>query len=223
MVQGHVLVLNKSWVAIHIASVRRALTLMYMDAASAIHPVEFAPYDFERWVAVSQNGLGGRYIYTPRLRIRIPEVIILTHFNGFIRHEVRFSRASLFERDKNRCQYCGQTFPRSQLTIDHIIPQSRGGEDTWENLAVACLRCNVKKGSRTPDEWGVPLIRTPQKPAWAPLMGNRVPREQLAIWQKFVDPRGWKVVTDEEAGDSEDDDAFFLEDDHFPEADAIAG
>lgn len=194
LARGHVLVLNRSWVAVHIAPVKRALCLLYQGHARAVHPTEFSLYDFDAWVELSRNGQanGGRYIHTPNLRIRVPEVILLNVFNGFVRHEVRFSRHSIFERDRGICQYCGKHFPRTQLTIDHVIPQSRGGADTWENLVLACLACNVRKADRTPEEANMPLIRRPVKPAWLPQLGTRVPREQMAVWRRFVDNGVWQ-------------------------------
>ncbi|MCC6487506.1 MAG: HNH endonuclease [Candidatus Hydrogenedentes bacterium] len=162
-----------------------------MGAARAVHPYEYSLHDFEDWLTLSQDGLGGRYIHTPNIRIRVPEVILLTLFNGFIRHEVRFSRHSIFERDKGLCQYCGRHFPKSQLTLDHVIPQSRAGEDSWENLVVACLACNVRKGNRTPDEAGMPLLKHPIKPAWIPHFGARIPNDQLEVWRRFVDANRW--------------------------------
>jgi len=187
MLEGQVLVLNKSWAAVHIATVRRALTLLYLDMARAVHPKDYTLYDFDAWVELSQDGLGGRYIHTPCVRIRVPEVIQLSLFNGFIQHDVHFSRTSIMDRDRHTCQYCGRPFPRTQLTIDHVVPQSRGGGDSWENLVIACLACNVRKGNRTPEEAGMPLLRRPVKPAWIPHFGARVPEEALATWQRFVD------------------------------------
>lgn len=113
MFEGNVLVLNKSWAAVHIASARRAMTLLYVGAARAVHPNHYSLHDFEDWVEPVADGLGGRYMHTPNLRIRVPEVILLTLFNGFIHHEVRFSRQeSIFERDKGTCQYYrGNGFP----------------------------------------------------------------------------------------------------------------
>ncbi len=187
MLEGQVLVLNKSWAAVHIATVRRALTLLYLGMARAVHPRDYTLYDFEGWVELSQDGLGGRYIHTPSFRVRVPEVIQLSSFNGFVQHEVHFSRSTLLDRDRSSCQYCGRVFPRPQLTLDHVVPQSRGGDDSWENLVVACLACNVRKGNRTPEEAGMPLLRRPVKPAWIPHFGARVPDDQLATWQRFVD------------------------------------
>lgn len=193
MIEGQVLVLNKSWVAIHIASVRRALSLLYQGLARAVHPSDYSLYDFNDWCELSQYIESGNYVHTVRLRVRIPEVIILRTFNGFVRYEIRFSRRNIFERDRNTCQYCGRRTPKPDLTIDHVIPRSRGGRDTWANVVLACIECNVKKANRTPEEARMPLIRKAIKPAWLPQLGARVPSEQIMSWQRFVDTAYWDV------------------------------
>ena len=193
MLEGQVLVLNKSWVAVHIASVRRALSLLYQDLARAVHPQDYSLYDFDDWCQLSQCVESGQFIHTVSVRIRIPEVIILKGFNDFIRHEVRFSRRNIFERDKNTCQYCGQRSSKSDLTLDHVIPRSRGGYDSWDNLVLACMACNVRKANRTPEEARMPLIKKPGKPAWLPQFGTRIPNSQLMSWQRFVDTAYWDV------------------------------
>jgi 5-methylcytosine-specific restriction endonuclease McrA len=108
-----------------------------------------------------------------------------------VRREVRFSRRNIFERDSNTCQYCGRRFSKSDLTLDHVVPRSRGGRDSWENLVLACVNCNVRKGNRTPEEAQIRLVRKPTKPAWLPTFGARIPREQFVSWQRFVDAAYW--------------------------------
>jgi 5-methylcytosine-specific restriction endonuclease McrA len=193
MVDGQVLVLNKSWVAVNIATVRRAITLLYQDLARAVHPEDYSLYDFEDWCELSQLQKQGRMIHTTALQIRIPEIILLNGFNGFIHKEVRFSRRNIFERDKHTCQYCGKHLAKPELTIDHVIPQSKGGGDFWENLVLACMKCNVRKGNRTPVQAGMPLIRKPIKPTWLPTLGKRIPNHKLSSWQQFVDTAYWDV------------------------------
>lgn len=203
MVEGQVLVLNKSWVAVNVATVRRAMSLLYQGVARAVHPADYSLYDFEDWCELSAAREDwrqrsspyeeGRYIRTPSISIRVPEVVLLRGFNGFFRQEVRFSRRNIFERDRNRCQYCGKRFAKSDLTIDHVIPRSKGGRDTWENLVLACVKCNVQKGNRTPREAGRPLWRKPVKPSWLPKLGTRLPTGELSSWQRFVDAAYWDV------------------------------
>ena len=197
MLDGQVLVLNRSWMAIHVTHVRRALCLLFQGHARAVHPNSFSLHDFDDWRTLPSHGDTTRFANTPSTRIAVPDVILLRWFNGFVRHEVRFSRHNIFERDACHCQYCKRRLQRAQLTLDHVMPQSRGGDESWENLVVACLPCNVKKGNRTPEEAGMPLWRVPKKPGWVPQLSARVPSEQFAIWQQFVDTSCWKADASE--------------------------
>lgn len=190
-VDGQVLVLNRSWIAINVASVKRAVSLLYQGLARAVHPDDYSLHNFDDWCQLSLAKEDGRYIHTPSMKIRVPEVIILTGFNGFFRKEIRFSRRNIFERDQHMCQYCGRKLPKSELSIDHVVPQSQGGSDSWENLVLACLKCNVRKGNKTPSEASMPLIRRPRKPLWLPSLGARVPSAELNSWQRFVDTAYW--------------------------------
>lgn len=196
MLDAQVLVLNKSWVAVNVTPVRRALTLLFQNQARVVHPHDYTLYDFENWCGLSRYGEtfdGGRFITTPSLRIRLPEVILLSGFNGFIKREVRLSRRNIFERDEHRCQYCGERFAKHDLTIDHVLPRSRGGRDTWENLTLACVKCNIRKGNRTPDEAHMKLLRKPAVPRWLPRFGTPIPKDELMSWQRFVDLAYWNT------------------------------
>ena len=194
MTDAQVLVLNKSWVAVNVAPLKRALTLLFQDHARVVHPLDYALYDFKSWCELSVVGgsLGGRrYIHTPSMRVRVPEVIVLSDFNGYVKQEVRLSRRNIFLRDRHVCQYCGRRHAKTELTIDHVIPRSRGGRDSWENLVLACVACNMKKRDLTPDEARMPLLRRPGAPRWLPRFGAHIPREELMSWQRFVDLAYW--------------------------------
>lgn len=82
---------------------------------------------------------------------------------------------ALFARDRHLCMYCGQQYTRSELTRDHVMPLSRGGQDTWENVVAACLPCNVRKSNRTPQQAGMPLLAVPFRPSWVEhlILSNR--------------------------------------------------
>ncbi len=191
MVQGQVLVLNKSWVVVNVASVRRAMGLLYQDLARAVNPEDYSLYDFEDWCELSKIKKTARMIHTPTLEIQVPEVILLNAFNGFFRREVRFSRRNIFERDKHTCQYCARKLNKPELTIDHVVPQSKGGTDTWDNLVLACVACNVRKANRTPNQANMPLIKRPVKPSWLPTLGAKIPAQSLSSWQRFLDTAYW--------------------------------
>jgi 5-methylcytosine-specific restriction endonuclease McrA len=198
MLDAHVLVLNRSWIAINVATARRALALLYQGHARVVHPRDYSLHEFDAWCTLSRREYmknpDCRVVHTPTQPIVIPEVILLTVFNEFIRHEIRFSRTNIFTRDQHRCQYCGAQPDKNDLTLDHVIPRSRGGGDSWENLVLACARCNVKKSNRTPEEANMHLIKQPSAPRWLPRFGLSVRKQEANSWHRFVDTSCW--VTD---------------------------
>ena len=103
-------------------------------------------------------------ISSPSITFKIPSVIVLKTVVKFISTGFRPSRNNILWRDKNQCQYCGVIESPRDMTIDHVIPRSRGGENTWSNLVTCCKRCNQKKGNRTPDEANMSLLNKPVKP-----------------------------------------------------------
>lgn len=188
-----VLVLNRSWVAVNVATVRRALTLVYQDVARIVAPEDYSTYDFEGWIEASQTAQTGRRIYAATCSLCIPEIIVLSTFNGRFSKEVRFSRRNIFERDDNRCQYCGGKFERSELTLDHVVPRSRGGTSTWNNIVLACIRCNLRKGDKGLGEVGMKLLRKPVKPHWATRVGVKLGRSCKPSWERFLEDAYWNV------------------------------
>lgn len=186
------LVLNRSWCAIATISVRRALQLLCKGAAKAIRPGTYEVHEFSSWAELAVPP-EGPYISTVRLRIPVPEIIILTRFNGIPRTKVVFNRRNLFRRDKSTCQYCGKRAPTSELSIDHVMPRSRGGEASWENCVLACLRCNRRKANRLPEEANMKLLRPPERPRWAPFLEISVTR-RCESWETFLSERYWDVA-----------------------------
>jgi 5-methylcytosine-specific restriction endonuclease McrA len=102
-----------------------------------------------------------RVVRSARSSMDYPSVIRLSSYIHIPFKKVILSRKNILRRDGHQCQYCGV---RTGLTVDHIIPKSRGGEDSWENLTTACLRCNNRKGDRTPEEANLKVKRKPVRP-----------------------------------------------------------
>ena len=152
MLDGHVLVLNRVFQAVQITSVRRALTLLYKGQVKAVDS-EYRTYDFENWADIPVQP-DDHFVRTPSRNILIPHVVQLLVFDRLPRQEVKFSRGNIYLRDGNRCQYCGKKFSSSELSLDHVVPISRGGKSTWENVVCACLPCNVRKGNKLLTESG---------------------------------------------------------------------
>jgi 5-methylcytosine-specific restriction endonuclease McrA len=188
-----VLVLNRSWIAVNVATVRRALTLVFQDVARIVAPDDYSTYDFEGWIEASREAKSGRRIQSASLTIAVPEVIVLTTFNGRFSKEVRFSRRNIFERDENCCQYCGRKYDRSDLTLDHVVPRSRGGTSTWTNIVLACVKCNMRKGDRLVHETHMRLLRNPVKPQWATRVGVKLGRVRKPAWERFLEEAYWDV------------------------------
>jgi hypothetical protein len=95
----------------------------------------------------------------------LPKTMIV---KKYVKHKPRFtpSRRNIFLRDEYHCRYCGEELGSNELTVDHILPKSRGGGNTWENLATSCVKCNSTKGDRTPEEAEMPLRVCPNELSW---------------------------------------------------------
>ena len=189
----HVLVLNKSWAPVDIATARRALCLVFNDQAYALDQ-RFQTYDFASWRELSAYvEKNRRVIFTPTYQIAVPYVIVLRGYNRMPSRKVRLSRRNVFARDSGICQYCGRKPPRDEFSIDHVVPRSRGGRSTWTNLVLACTDCNMKKDNRTPEEAGMKLLVKPAVPRW-PFVGSvRIDKAGLDFWSSFVTDAYWNV------------------------------
>lgn len=185
------LVLNRSWSAITTTTVKHAVVLAYRDVARIICPETYKAYDFDDWAELTPP-VGEPAIYTPLFRFRVPEIIVLTRYNGFPRRSVAFSRRNIYRRDDYTCQYCGARPGSELLSIDHVVPRSRGGTSTWENCVLACLSCNKRKANRTVEQAGLALARMPQPPAWNGALEVTMGRRK-ASWEKFISDRYWNI------------------------------
>jgi 5-methylcytosine-specific restriction endonuclease McrA len=185
MTNSHVLVLNKSFLPVHVTTVRRAFCLLYAGIAKAVNS-QYETFDYESWsqITVERNdemvGLVNRVI-------KVPRVILLIAYDRVPKRRVRFSRYNIFARDKNTCQYCGRRFARSELNLDHVIPRSQGGTSTWENVVCSCHLCNRQKGGRTPAQARLRLIAHPKRPAWTPPLNISLHEVMRKEWAPFLD------------------------------------
>jgi 5-methylcytosine-specific restriction endonuclease McrA len=168
MINVRVLVLNRYYQPVHVTTLKRAYALLYCGNADAVDR-DHRAFDFETW-ACQLPGRGEEHICTPRRKLRIPRVIALRHYERPPRRYVRFTRANVFSRDGYRCPYCGRSSDARGLNLDHVVPRSRGGASSWENVVSSCVECNLRKGGRVPEEAGMRLARPPRRPGWAPLL-----------------------------------------------------
>ena len=183
MLNSAVLVLNRSYLPIHVTSVRRAFSLIYQGSAVAVN-TRYETFDFDSWCRVrsaEEDGVG-----TPNGRIRVPRVIVLKGYDRVPRRHVRYSRLNIFARDDYTCQYCGSQPHRSGLNLDHVIPRSLGGRTTWENVVCCCIECNRRKGGRTPAQAKLRLSRQPAKPRWTPMLTHIGSKIRYEEWRPFL-------------------------------------
>ncbi len=116
---------------------------------------------------------------------KLPKVLrLFSHFQKF--HRVKFNRNNVFLRDKFQCQYCLTELKVKQLTLDHVVPRSRGGKTEWENVVTCCPPCNHKKGNKMPEEFSLALVRGPQRPRWGPGIALRLDPADPENWPKWL-------------------------------------
>lgn len=194
MMNTSVLVLNRSYLPIHVTSVRRAFTLLYQGIARAVNE-NYQTFDFNSWraLAVARDC---DVVGTATGPVPIPRVILLVAFDRVPKRHVRFSRINIYARDQFTCQYCGMRHPKSDLNLDHVVPRSLGGRSTWENVVCSCLECNRRKGGRTPAQAGLMLRKTPARPRWTPLANLVWSSVRYNEWRPFlnvVDASYWNT------------------------------
>ncbi len=159
---------------------------------------QFLNYDFATWAdlaALQRQFEPNRYdwVRTVRMEIAVPRIIRLLGYDRLPEQSVKLNRRNLFARDRNSCQYCGRHFSTSDLSIDHVVPRAHGGQDTWENLVCACIRCNARKGGRTPDQARMTLVRKPERPRRNPVITLRLGHDKYRSWRAFLDHAYWDV------------------------------
>lgn len=195
-----VLVLNRSYLAVHVVDARRAFSLLYKEDAEVVtvEDERYATYDWDTWKEVAEardRFPEGEYdwVQTVSFRIPVPKVIRLFGYDRVPGRKLKFNRRNLYARDENTCQYCGRRQPTSELTLDHVIPRSRGGPTGWANVVVACTRCNSRKGGRLLHQTGMKLIRPPAMPKRSPLIALKIRSPRYRTWQRFLSEAYWEV------------------------------
>ena len=158
------LVLDQGYLPVNVVSWQRAMSYIARDRAAVL----------EEYDALVHAG------------VQMPAVVRLSRPVARHAQRVKFSRANVLARDRWRCQYCGQRFRGDELTYEHVVPRSQGGRTTWENIVMACVDCNRRKGSRTPAQAEMKLLRPPARPSWVPRYNPRLqPREVPVEWRDY--------------------------------------
>ncbi len=163
--QSDVLVLNFTYEALNVTTIQRAVKLLFAGKAEAVHNHQ-------------------RVLCSTSFEMRMPSIIRMLYYIKRPKQRVALTKKNVLIRDDYTCQYCGARGER-MMTVDHVIPKSRGGSSTWENLVCSCMRCNNRKNNRTPQESNLSLLRKPRQPKyipWIQIKRNTLPDE----WGKFL-------------------------------------
>lgn len=162
------LLLTQGYEPIKIISWQRAMTLLTLDKVDVVEE-----YDLE--------------IRGTSMILNVPAVVRLRKAFRRFAKPVKFSRVNIYARDEYRCQYCGRKCSIDELTYDHVVPRSRGGRTSWDNIVSCCYVCNAKKANRTPAEAKMLLRTTPIRPAWIPSVQIRVSNKSVPdAWRDYV-------------------------------------
>ncbi|MES3036573.1 MAG: HNH endonuclease [Bdellovibrionota bacterium] len=130
----------------------------------------------------------GLFVRSARDSFQIPSVLRLkSYVRGKQVQHVRFSRENIYLRDEHTCQYCAQKFPQKLLTMDHVVPVSKNGQNSWTNVVTACRQCNQRKANRTPAQAKMPLLREPKTPSWLPFWETDLkPKSIPESWRNYL-------------------------------------
>ena len=191
-----VLALSRHFMPVRVVDVKRAVGLLFTGAAEVVDTDDghFTTHDFQSWRDLSDMKAElerDQHVWLGLVngQLAVPRIIRLTRSDRYRRSRVPLSRRNIYLRDRNICQYCGKKFPTSELSLDHILPRSRGGGSTWTNLVCACTGCNSRKAAKTPGEAGMKLIREPH----AVKEAAQLIRVQHESWSHFVSEAYWNV------------------------------
>ncbi len=200
-----VLVLNRYYSAIRVIDARRAFVLLAKEIAEviAVEDGSYVSYPFTTWTELSEfrkefEEKDHDWVRTARISIAVPKIVRVLGYDRLPREQVKLNRRNIYARDANRCQYCGKTFTTRELTLDHVKPRVQGGGNSWTNLVCACVKCNARKGGRTPEQAGVRLIREPVKPKRNPAISLRLGSPKYESWKAFLDEAYWTVELSED-------------------------
>ncbi len=198
--------LNAHYAALRIISAKRALSLLFKTDASdepmaeVVHVEDgkFMSYNFADWQELSEfrrefEPAKHDWIRTVRFDLAVPRIIRVLSYSRVPRQPVKLNRRNIFARDHNMCQYCGKRLPTSELSLDHLIPRSQNGPTTWENIVTCCLKCNVRKGNRTPERAGMKLLNKPVRPSSSPVLRVKLSDDKYRSWRQFVNDAYWNV------------------------------
>ena len=183
----HVLILNKNWIPINTTTAKNSFSLMYADNAKGllIEDDRFLSLEWNEWIKLDIKDKDD-FVRTVNGYIKIPNIIVLNHYDKIPRQVVKFTQKNLWERDNFTCQYTGKKVTKTSGNIDHIIPRSQGGKTSWENCVIAHKEINAIKADRTPEQAGLKLLKKPSAPRLMPVSFYIRNKEGIEDWELFL-------------------------------------
>lgn len=188
--QRPTLILNRNWQPVGVTTVARAVVKIWNETARVVDPSDYQTYSWSDWARFQPED-DELSIQGSQSRFRVPEVITLLKYDRVPRNVVTFSRRNVFKRDRFTCQYCGCQPGSEELTIDHVLPRSQGGETSWENCVLACVDCNSRKAAMTPAQAKMHLLKEPVRPKWKPFYAMQSIR--IDSWSRFISETYWNI------------------------------
>jgi 5-methylcytosine-specific restriction endonuclease McrA len=183
-----VLVLNRNWQAINVRTPQEAFCMMATNVATALDiegENHIRPVTWDEWITLPIRE-SDNLVRTARGLIRVPMVIVAVNFAKVPKKRPKLCAKTIRERDGNRCQYTGQLLKPEEGSLDHVLPRSRGGADTWENLVWSSKDVNARKGNRMPHEAGLKLLSVPRAPKELPVTAFIRNAHGVAEWKLFL-------------------------------------
>lgn len=171
--KNYVLVLNNGWVPIGVKRLKDAISAVYENNEWQLVQIDYLgedlniqPVSWKEWVSLEPRDTD--CIQTIRGNIRIPTVIISKNYSKIYLRKFKPNKRGIYNRDRGICQYTGKRLTRTNCSVDHLVPKSRGGRNTWDNMVLCDKTVNNKKGSKTLDEFNMKLQKLPKEPPTTP-------------------------------------------------------
>ena len=183
-----VLVLNRNWQAINVRTPQEAFCMMATNVATGLEiegEDHIRPVMWEDWIRLPIREQD-EAVRTVRGPIRVPTVIVAVNYAKVPKQRPKLCTRTIRERDRNQCQYTGRLLKPEEGSLDHVLPRSRGGRDTWENLVWSSKAVNARKGNRLPQEAGLKLLRVPRAPKPLPVTAHLRNTHGIAEWKLFL-------------------------------------
>jgi 5-methylcytosine-specific restriction endonuclease McrA len=193
LLNENVLVLNKHYLAVQVAVAKEAIIALVTGKAQVVDET-YAVYNLDQWheyttgASLDDMDKYPGILRSPSVQLLVPHVIRFPdcEYSSPLIKTVKYSRRNIYQRDGHTCQYCGDKFRKEFLTLDHIIPKSKGGRSSWTNIVTCCKQCNADKGDQLLEDIGWKLLKQPVKPRWNSHIGTPFKAAKKKYWENFL-------------------------------------